>query len=312
MVNEDMRICAVVVTCHPELRLLAEMLSALESQVADILVVDNGSNTVVVDWLSDQHSSGRIQLSSLGENLGIASAQNHGILRALELGCSHVLLLDQDSIPAADMVAQLLAAEKSCTDRGELVGAVGPRFIDPVTGAETWFHGRGLLRFRYLKCSGVTADPVVRADLLIAAGMLIRGEVFADVGVMDEALFIDLVDSEWCLRAAAAGYRIFGACAAAMYHSIGSRSVTTPGETGRRGTFPVHTPIRYYYMARNSMLLTFRPCIPLWWKLNNCMELLFLFLLLLVTADRRLESLANLLRGALDGIRGRTGQARLP
>src|SRR6185369_4358395 len=248
----------------------------------------------------------RLELVVLGENLGVAAAQNRGIGRAQELGCTHVLLLDQDSIPSADMVARLLAAEASCAAKGNKVGVVGPRFIDPDTGAETWFHGRGPLRYRYLRCNG--PDPVVRADLLIASGMLIRCEVLADVGGMDEELFIDLVDSEWCLRAASAGYVIFGACDALMCHSIGGRSAKTPGGVGRRGTFPVHPPLRYYYMFRNSLLLVLRADIPSWWKLNNAMELLFLLLCVPFVASGRISPLSMMMQGLVDGLRGRKGR----
>jgi len=301
-------VCGVIVTYHPDLSVLQTLLDAIQPQTGAVVVIDNGSSGEAVVWLGRQQQAGRLELVLLQDNLGIAAAQNRGIRRAQELGCSHVLLLDQDSIPAADMVVRLLAAERYCADRGEPVGAVGPRFIDPVTGVETWFHGRGPLRYRYLKCPLTEAGSVVRADLLIASGMLVRCEVFAVVGIMDEALFIDLVDTEWCLRAAAAGYGIFGVCNALMHHSIGSRSATVPAAGGRRGTFPLHPPQRYYYMARNSMLLSLRAAIPFWWKLNNGMELLFLLLLLPVAAERRFASLSLLIKGALDGLCGGSGR----
>lgn len=299
------RVIAVIVTYNPDLAILEELLTALLRQVAMAVVVDNGSSNSTSDRLEQQRQLGSFELITLEENLGLAAAQNRGIRRARELGCTHVLLLDQDSIPAANMVARLLAAEEECITRGERVGVVGPRFIDPVTGAETWFHGRGALRYRYLRCSGEGTGTVVRADLLIASGMLIRCDVLDEVGAMDETLFIDLVDTEWCLRAAASGYGVFGVCDAVMQHSIGSHTVTAPGKVGRRATFPVHKPLRYYYMFRNSVLLTINPSIPTWWKLNNAMELLFLLMLLPIAADRRLASLKMILRGLVDGFRGK-------
>ena len=41
------------------------------------------------------------------ENLGVAAAQNQGIEWAKQQGATHVLLLDQDSLPHPDMVARL-------------------------------------------------------------------------------------------------------------------------------------------------------------------------------------------------------------
>lgn len=301
-------VCSVIVTFNPDLLVLDRLITAVAQQVAAIVVVDNGSREEVTAWLGCKRRTGAIEAEFLTDNFGLAAAQNRGIFWAQRHGSTHVLLLDQDSIPAADMVANLLAAERDCLVRGERVAAVGPRFIDPDTGQETWFHGRGPLRFRYLKRSSEEGGLAVRADFLIASGMLIRQEVLAAVGGMDESLFIDLVDTEWCLRAAAAGYGIFGACAAGMLHSIGTRSVGIPGGGGRRGTFPVHPPLRYYYLFRNSMLLTLRTCIPCWWKRNNAMELLFIFLLISLIAERRIESLHMILKGLSAGLLGRSGR----
>lgn len=295
------KVCAVIVTFHPDLAVLDALLESVLPQVAMAVLVDNGSPGADNLRLARQ----RLDLLLLDENQGLAAAQNRGINRAYDLGCSHVLLLDQDSIPAADMLARLLAAEERCLAKGIKVGVVGPRFIDPDTGAETWFHGRGLLRYRYLK--GSEADPVVRADLLIASGMLIRVAVLTEVGGMDATLFIDLVDTEWCLRVAAAGYGVFGVSDALMYHRIGNRTVKVADGAGRRGTFPVHPPLRYYYMVRNSVLLTMNVRIPGWWKLNNGIELLCLFLLLPFVADRCIESLTMILKGVWDGLVGRRG-----
>ena len=283
------------------------LLESVLPQVEMVVVVDNGSSGERMACFEQRQYEGRLDLILMGYNIGVAAAQNRGIRRAQELGCSHVLLLDQDSIPATDMVAKLLEAEGECIARGERVGAVGPRFIDPDTGHETWFHGRGLLRYRYLRCASGEAGSVVRADLLIASGMLIRRGVLDVVGLMDETLFIDMVDTEWCLRAAAAGYGIFGVCNAIMQHSIGNRTVTAPVKVGRRGTFPVHKPLRYYYMVRNSLLLGHRANIPLWWKVNNVMDLLFLAGLVMVAASYRREALAMALKGIRDGLKGRTG-----
>ncbi len=296
------KVCAVVVTFNPDPSTLGKLLDSVLLQSDKVVLVDNGST----DASTVSMERPGVDVLLLGENLGLAAAQNRGIQRATEFGCSHVLLLDQDSILAPDMVARLLAAEARYTLQGVRVGVVGPRFVDSDTGAETWFHGRGPLRYRYLK--GTESDPVVRADLLIASGMLIRCGVLDAVGGMDETLFIDLVDTEWCLRAASAGYVILGASDAMMYHSIGSGSVKSPGGKGRRGTFPIHPPLRYYYMFRNSLILTLKAGIPGWWKLNNAMELLFLLVCVSFMPAARLTVLMMMARGVADGLLARQGQ----
>jgi len=300
------RVGAVIVIYNPVLAELQAQFAAVCQQVAVVIVVNNGSCSEVAAWFEEQrHNS--LEVISPGENLGIAAAQNLGACRAWELGCTHLLLLDQDSVPTGDMLAKLLEVEKVLLGKGEKVGAIGSRFVDPTSGRETWFHGRGLIRYRYLKCSGKPGDEVVRADMLIASGTLIRKEAWVAVGGMDESLFIDLVDTEWCLRATVRGYSLWGS-AAFMYHSIGNREITLPGKPGRRGSFPVHAPLRYYYMFRNSLLLIRRSSIPGWWKINNTMELMFLLACLPFMPSARLSVLSMIVRGVADGILTRHGR----
>ena len=81
----------------------------------------------------------------LKENTGIARAINIGLQDALAEGADFVLLSDQDSLPANDMVENLCRAYAELTDQGVKVGAVGPTFTDlntsltyPVSGAIAW------------------------------------------------------------------------------------------------------------------------------------------------------------------------------
>ncbi|MFP3480127.1 glycosyltransferase family 2 protein, partial [Burkholderia sp. SIMBA_057] len=70
---------------------------------------------------------------------------------------------------------------------------------------------------------------------------------------MNESFFIDHVDTEWCLRANAAGYALFGVCAARLDHELGDRIVRLWAIRWR--AVPVHSPVRMYYMFRNTIRL---------------------------------------------------------
>jgi len=98
------KVCAVVVTYNPNIDVLARMLASLSSQVPHIVVVDNGSSNKEAVFLL---ASEMIQMHPLETNFGIAYAHNQGIERARELDAQAVLLMDQDSVPAHDMVQNL-------------------------------------------------------------------------------------------------------------------------------------------------------------------------------------------------------------
>lgn len=94
-------------------------------QVLAVVIVDNGSLCDLAAWNS-QRGLRAVELRLLGENRGIAAAQNVGIRWALDRDdVGFVLLMDQDSIPAPDMVAQLQAGYQELAANNRQVAAVG-------------------------------------------------------------------------------------------------------------------------------------------------------------------------------------------
>ncbi|MDZ7808844.1 MAG: glycosyltransferase [Arhodomonas sp.] len=81
-------------TFNPEPARLALLLERLHPQVTEIVVVDNGSGAGVRDALMPG-----THLLRLGENLGVAAAQNQGVRWALEHGAGAVLLMDRRQHP---------------------------------------------------------------------------------------------------------------------------------------------------------------------------------------------------------------------
>ena len=284
---------AVIVSYRPEPARFAELLRALAGQVDKIVVVDNAGG---ID------APGCIVLAQR-ENVGVAAAQNAGIRAALEAGASYVLLMDHDSVPAPGMVAKLREALDAELAHGARAAAAGPVFVDESAGTESRFVRFGRLGFRRERCAGDAQR--IEADFLIASGTLIGAEAWRDVGPMDEALFIDHVDTDWCLRARAKGWRLYGVCAARMSHRLGERAVRVAGSL----PYYVHGPLRQYYTFRNSALLYRRAYAPVRWIFGDALRLLKLLAACALFAPPRLASLGAALRGFADGWRGRAGRA---
>src|SRR5689334_17381839 len=115
------KVFAIVVTYRPDAQ-VAECVRALEPQVERILIVDNGSGPEHLQALQALCGD-KVRLLALGRNLGVGAGHNAGIAAAREAGATHVLLLDQDSVPAPDMARALLEAEATLLAKGEKVGA---------------------------------------------------------------------------------------------------------------------------------------------------------------------------------------------
>lgn len=299
------RVVAVVVTFQPDGKLLCQILEALEGQVGSVVVVDNGSSEDVSRHCPPG-SAGRVAWKYLGRNTGVAGAQNAGIREAMQKGATHVLLLDHDSIPAPGMVSALVEAYRVLSSPGRKVAAVGPRYKLRGTDQSSFFVRFGALRFKKIFCDGRGALEHVRADFLISSGCLIPVESLSEIGLMDESLFVDHVDTEWFLRARACGYESYGVARAVMEHCLGDRLARLPF-LGKRG-LPVHTPSRFYYIFRNSFLLYRRGYVSRSWKLNDAIRLFLLSIIFATIIPPRLQYCRMMTRGVLDGLRGRSGR----
>ena len=302
------RVLAIVVCHNPQVDALLVSLKAVTTQVDATLIVDNASQNFeeIERAIKDHAAEFSIAVLPQGENLGLGAAHNIGIKHARDEGFSHVLILDQDSVPLADMVKNLIAASSVKQNQG-LISAVGATYLNADNGSESFFIRFGKLKFRRQYCGVRDADGCLQADFLISSGSLISLQAIDAIGAMDEGLFIDHVDTEWFLRAGALGYRAFGVCDAVMQHGLGEH--THRITLRRQRNVPQHKPFRYYYIFRNSVALYRRGYASIWWKWNDLQRLAMIAIMFgLIKAPRR-QNAKMMLRGIADGIRGVSGKA---
>ena len=229
-------ICAVVVTYQPD-HLFADRISRILRQVGAVVIVDNGSNAVATRLLRELAADLKITLHVNLENLGVASALNIGIRHAIALGCTWVLLLDQDSIVAENMVEELLAAREAYPHR-EKLAVIGSGFSDIN---------------RKTPVESGSAALWEEVNEVITSGSLIPLSVHAIVGPFRDEFFIDCVDIEYCLRARAKGFLIIKTRKLLMLHAIGI--YTQHRWLWRKRWTTNHPSERRYYIARNGTLL---------------------------------------------------------
>ncbi|MBB3542442.1 glycosyltransferase family 2 protein [Rhizobium sp. BK399] len=291
------RICAIIVTFNPNGEVLARLVSTITQQVEHLLIIDNNSSSE--KSLPQPHPS--LEVIRLDDNHGIARAQNEGIERARSMGCNYVLLLDQDSNPAPNMVTVLFEALRRLENHGERPACVGPRYSDTAPVNVSPFVRLEGIRLKRLDCGGT--DAVVKVDFLIASGCLIPMSVLDTVGPMTESLFIDYVDIEWGLRAHQLGYSSFGVCEAHMQHSVGDFSLAI----GAR-RIPVHGPTRQYYQIRNALWLCRQNHITPQWKMALFLRIVRRLVLFSLFVSPRRENCRSMIAGLRDGYKSRMGK----
>lgn len=301
------QVCAVIVAYFPDTDLLRELLDSITAQVNAIVIVDNTprDNTIDLGAFVAESKLPMCHTILLGENQGIAAAQNAGIAWAQAHNSEFVLLLDQDSIPEPDMVRRLTRAADSLLTQGILLAAIGPRYVDPRSGRSSSALRVGAAGLRRVQCKEKIPDEIICCSTLISSGSLIRLKVLKRIGSFDTSLFIDHVDNEWFLRARHHGYSIYLACGTTLTHKLGAEIIRY--WFGRWRTFPAHSPIRHYYMLRNTLLLARYPHVPLAWLLGTFSELLPILTAALFLLPDRGKRLLLILRAIYDGLRNRGG-----
>ncbi len=296
--SSNQTVCGIIVTYNPDLDALERLVKAITPQLTSLLIVDNGSINDLSEWISGKH--GDIQLIALGKNEGIAKAQNVGIEWSKKFSSKYILLLDQDSIPAPDMVRTLVEAITKKQNSGTRVACAGPRYSDPrQKNALPFIQTKGMRLHRH---SQRQPDDVVDVDYLIASGCLIPRATLEAVGTMKEELFIDYVDIEWGLRAQKNGFQSLGVCAAYMEHQLGDEPVFF---RGRR--IPVHSPLRHYYHFRNAIWLYRQTWLRSNWKVVDALRLIRKFVFYSLITPPRLHHLGMMSLGIWHGLIGRMG-----
>lgn len=289
---------AIIVTYNPDREQLTELLCAVVPQVRDVLVVDNGSEADVSRVVSESGLP-NCQCYCLGSNLGVAEAINYGIAKAHACATTHVVLFDQDSLPAPDMVECLFVNYQKMVDKGIKVAAVGPCYRDPRSSNPPPFIRLKGLRLERADCSGVLPVPV---DYLVSSGCLIDMHSINEIGLMQANLFIDYVDIEWGLRAGKKGYQSFGICNAYMQHHLGETPIKVFGRN-----IPLHSPLRHYYHFRNAVWLYRQSWVPLTWKIVDGYRLVFKYIVYSSFTDKKLAHWRMMTRGLWHGLTDKMG-----
>lgn len=303
------KIYAVIVAYVPDENALTSLIKRFSDQVSRIVIVDNSpknDDRLIQQIVRSQLALDQFSIVRLGDNFGIATALNVGIEIARSEGAEFVVLSDQDSLPAADMVPNLIAAFYALTAKGIQAGAVGPTFTDVHTELTYPFQAHIPGKFFYGHTHATPENPHIEAITLITSGTLIPLTVFDTVGTMREDFFIDHVDIEWCHRARAHGYKIYGTGRARMAQRMGDERLKI--WAGRWRFESAYSPLRIYYRLRNFMALLRLDYIDWRWKTRNGLYWAKTIYAHTLFGEQKLKSLQMALKGIWHGIRGRMGR----
>jgi hypothetical protein len=188
----------------------------------DVLVVDNASTDGTPAALRARFGN-RIELLENDRNLLFAGGMNAGLRRALAGRWDAVLLLNNDVVVDAALLAELVAV----LQRDARIAAVGPKIYFQDWPEVIWFAGgdlslwRGWSRHRGLRQPDRGQhDREIDVDYLTGCAILVRAAALADVGLFDEGYAMYAEDADWSFRARAHGWRLVYAPRARLWHHV--------------------------------------------------------------------------------------------
>ncbi len=235
----------IIILCYNGIALTRACLQSLQQTAYpayDILVIDNASHDDTPAIVRAEFPA--VRVVETGANLGFAGGNNVGLRLALQQHYDYVLLLNNDTDVPPDMLERMVATAES----HPRIGMVGP-LISYYDAPETvWSAGgsidwrRGTSAMLGLGTPRSSIAPGVRqVDFVTGCALLCKRAVLEQIGLLDERFFMYYEETEWCVRAARAGWKIMLAPDARLLHKI-------PLDAR------ADKPYVAYYMTRNRLL----------------------------------------------------------
>jgi GT2 family glycosyltransferase len=217
----------IVTVTYNSASVLADFLQSLEQQTHTnfiLFAVDNASTDDTVEQLR-RWGDPRLVLIPNAQNAGIATADNQGIEAALTAGCDTILFLNNDVVFGPDLFSLLIRGleSNSCSitvpliyfhDSPKKIWAAGGHF-EPRWAYQSRHTGEGE------EDTGQYSRPV---PIEFAPGccVLVRREVFEQIGLIDERYFVYAEDTDFMYRALRANIRSFLIPEAKLWHKVSS------------------------------------------------------------------------------------------
>jgi len=240
--DNNKKIYLIVVTYKTNENNLRKLLDSIKFQVDKIFIIDNTPSFINgLEKFRDE----KIDIFYLNENTGIAYAQNIGIKKALKEGADFIMISDDDTLYPENYVKEMMKVFEE--KKEEKIAAVAPVYRNVITGKKRPFIKKETFSFKKF----YPDNGYYEIFQAISSGLILNIKYLKEIGLMNEKLFIDFVDLEWCWRAIKKGYKIIGNADVIIEHKLGYYSKML----GKK-QITLRNPIRHYYIIRNNIYLS--------------------------------------------------------
>jgi GT2 family glycosyltransferase len=219
-----------------------------------ILLIDNGSSDGSERFLRESFSS--VDVIANEHNVGFAAGCNIGMQRALEENAEYVLLVNNDTLLAPNLLRELVKE----ADANPQAAILSPKIYYFTRPDAIWWVGgtytcwTGIAKHVDLRKKDTGKHNQMRnLDWATGCVMLLRSEALRRVGLFDERIFGNGEDLDLSLRMRKAGYTVRYVPTARLRHLEGIDYRRNVGEHVRSFTlirnllWVMHKHARFYH-----------------------------------------------------------------
>jgi GT2 family glycosyltransferase len=291
-------VAAIVVTFNggAVTRACVESVRASRGVRVVTIVVDNASAGAERSALDRSYAGATdVELVLLGDNRHYAGGVNAGAARALTLGATHLVFMNNDTELEADCLALLVEASRRWSD----AGVVGPALLDsrdrrPLSLGERYATWSLALPRTLLRVRSAGAGEPYRVGGIMGSVILVTRECFERVGPYREDILVYYEEVDFCLRARSLGYRPMLVPRAVALHD------------GMRGFASGLSPYAAYLKCRNAIAIEAAHGGPVdWLAFAPSFAAVVGVSALLYALRGRADVVRALARGIADGLRNR-------
>ena len=252
MKKQDGRICIILLNWNGKKDTL-ECLGSLEKvdyKRHQTIIIDNGSTDDSVDAIRKAYPN--IPLFETKKNLGFAAGNNVGIEWALTKHFEWILLLNNDTIVKPNFLTAFLTSAKE--KRAKILGAKIYRYHDPLRIDHIggfWDPKSAQFKDPFIGQidDGIGYEEMSRVDYVSGCALLLHKSVIETIGLLEPRYFLYWEESDYCCRARKAGFDIWTAPQAQIYHKVSA-------------SFTGGKPHMHYFWWRSRLLWISRNCTP--------------------------------------------------
>lgn len=240
-----------------------------------LYIIDNASEDDTL-LILEKENDVRLQIINNSSNFGVAKANNQGIKRAITDDCDQVLIINNDVEFETTLIEKLIQVqtEKSCS-------LVTPRMMYFDNPNYIWYAGSWFIKKKgYLplhrgmkELDQGQYDKIVEVEYAPTCCLLVKKEVFQDIGLMDEKYFVYFDDTDFSYRVwKDKRYKMFYSPNVKFYHKVGSltKSFNKVEEKIFRGDFFIqqNTKNHIYFLKKIGGLFAYAFIVWLFLKNN--------------------------------------------